>query len=67
MNPRLFLRLRSAAVRSTPESIRAAHIWRDHELLADDVTARVAPRVLCDRRLDGWTPVARTVIRGVIR
>ena len=57
------------AVRATPENIRAARIARDHELVIDDTThaPRIAPRVYCDRRLDGWLPIARTLYTGVIR
>jgi len=70
MNARLALRLsRPAAVQSTRESIRAAHIWRGHELVSDgeDMPPHIAPVVLCDRSLPGWSLIPRTLLRGVIR
>ena len=76
MNARLALRIASfrrangaAAVPACPESLRARHIWRGHELVSDgdDMPPHIAPVVLCDRSLPGWTLIPRTLIRGVIR
>lgn len=77
MNARIALKLHHigllrrlpAAVRATPEAIRAAQLARHHELVIDDDThtPRIAPRVLCDRALDGWLPIGRTVYRAVVR
>ncbi len=76
MNARIALKLHrigliprpAAAVPATPESIRAARIARDHELVIDTHNQpRIAPRVLCDRQLDGWMPIARTEYRAVVR
>lgn len=77
MNPRIAMKLHRmgllrrppAAIRATPEAIRAAQLARDHELVIDPDThtPRIAPRVLCDRGLHGWLPIGRTVYRAVIR
>lgn len=60
---------RAAAERvSTPETSRAARLARHHELVTDDDgTQHISPKVHCDRHLDGWLPMARTVYRAVIR
>ena len=74
MNARIALQLHrlgltarrpAPAVPATPEAIRAARIARHHELVIDDDShqPRIAPRVYCDRRLQGWLPIPRTVVR----
>lgn len=73
MNARLALRIasfrRAAAVPARPESLRARHIWRGHELVSDgdDMPPHIAPVVHCNRDLTGWTLIPRTLLRGVIR
>ena len=70
MNARLALRLRRpAAEQATRESVRAAHIWRGHELVSDgpDMPPHIAPVVYCRRELPVWSLIPRTLIRGVIR
>jgi len=76
MNARIALRIASlrrtsgsAAVPACPESLRARHIWRGHELVSDgpDMPPHIAPVVHCRRELPGWSLIPRTLIRGVIR
>ena len=81
MSPRLAIRLAfirrakgPAAVSSCPSLLRVRHFSNDAArsrgkelVIDDDGSHHISPVVLCDRGLDGWTQIARTVIRGVIR
>ncbi len=81
MNSRLALRLMAisrakgpAAEKACPSLLRVRHFSNDAArsrgkelVIDDDGSHHIAPVVLCDRGLDGWLMIPRTVIRGVIR
>ncbi len=62
MNARLAIKVR--AIPATRESIRAGHLWRNHELVSDGDCVRVAPVVYCDRSLNGWRLKLRRLLSG---
>jgi hypothetical protein len=56
------------AIKMDPTTLRARHVLRGVELIADEAGPRIAPVVLCKRELpDSWSAKAGTVLRGVIR
>ena len=61
-------RAAAAAIPTRPDRLRGQRLASGHELVTDDDgTQHIAPRVLCDRRLDGWHLIPRTRLVGVIR